>query len=200
MSFSPDGNSLFFSSTRPTPVEGIPNTWHIWRSEKKDNTWSKPEFISIPNMKDKLVSHPTVTKSGKIYFHASNLDYSDMNIYSSELENGKYQNATIIEFPQDSNIQKCTPFISPNENYIIFAEIHEDQLQLKISIKDSNGKWNKPSAFNKSINTNGQGNPFVTADERFLFFTKINGKNSKNEGKWNVNWVRIDQNLNTDIK
>ncbi|MFK7770838.1 MAG: hypothetical protein AB8F94_01820 [Saprospiraceae bacterium] len=195
MSFSPDGNFLYFSSTRPIEIEGIPDTWHIWSSEKINHKWSKPKFVDIPNMRNKLVSHPSISNSGKIYFHSSNLDYSEMMIYSSEIKNGKFQDARIVHFTEDLNFQKCTPFISPNENYLIFAEIHQDQLKLKISFKDQADKWTKPKELSKSINIGGQGNPFVTPDERFLFFTKMDNHNKEGYGSWNVNWVDIKQEL-----
>lgn len=74
MSFSPDGNSIYFSSTRPVNIDGIPSTWHIWKSDKTNGKWDKPKFVDIPNLRNKLVSHPTITTSGTIYFHSSNLD------------------------------------------------------------------------------------------------------------------------------
>lgn len=88
MSFSPDGASIYFSSTRPTNIEGVTETWHIWKSERKEGKWETPTFIDILNMRDKLVSHPVFTNSGTIYFHTSNLDYSEMDIYCAQLVNG----------------------------------------------------------------------------------------------------------------
>ncbi|NAS32369.1 hypothetical protein GTQ40_15400 [Flavobacteriaceae bacterium R38] len=189
MSFSPNGNTLFFSSTRPVPVEGVPDTWHIWKSEKIKGKWSDPEFIDIPNLKNKLISHPSVTNSGTLYFHASNLDYSDMDIYSSKLINGKYENAEKLSIPDYSEVNKCTPHVSPKEDYLIFASIG-NQLDLMISFNDGSGAWKETKAFDAKINTNGQGNPYITPDEKFLFFTT--GKDSEN---WSVKWVDISPEL-----
>jgi len=191
MSFSPDGNTLFFSSTRPVHVKGIPTTWHLWKSEseKVKDKWSDPEFIDIPNLKNKLISHPSVTNSGTLYFHASNLDYSDMDIYSSKLTNGKYENAEKLSILAYSGISKCTPHISPKEDYLIFASIG-DQLDLILSFNDENGKWTEAKVLNTKINTNGQGNPYITPDGAFLFFTT--GIGTEN---WVVKWVNIQSEL-----
>ncbi|MCR9287442.1 hypothetical protein OAF63_03850 [Saprospiraceae bacterium] len=74
MSFSSEGNTLYFSSTRPVNVSGVLPTWHIWKSDKIDGKWNEPVFVDIPNLRNKLVSHPTITNSGTLYFHSSNLD------------------------------------------------------------------------------------------------------------------------------
>jgi len=187
MSFSPDGNSLYFSSTRPTNIDGVSATWHIWKAESNDGNWNEPTFVDIPNLRSKLVSHPTVANSGTMYFHASNLDYSEMDIYHSKQVNGRFENAEKTPITMNVPVGKCTPFVSAKEDYLIFASIG-NQLDLMISYNDGKGKWSNPKALSERINKFGQGNPFVTPDNEFLFFTS--GKNS--DEKWEVKWVNIE--------
>jgi len=194
MSFSSNGNYLYFSSTRPTNIEGIPNTWHLWMSEKINTQWTKPKFIDIPNMRDKLLSHPTITDSGELYFHASNLDYSEMNIYSSVKKDGKFSNAALVKFDEEINRQKCTPFVAPNGDYLIFAEIQND-LILKISFKENEENWSTSREFSQKINTSGLGNPFVTKNEEFLFFTRKDSIIKVENEIWNVYRVKIKEEL-----
>ena len=78
MNFSPDGNSIYFSSTKPTNVDDVLETWHIWKSDKINGKWREPTFEDIPNLRDKLTSHTVITNSETLYFHSSNLDYSEM--------------------------------------------------------------------------------------------------------------------------
>ena len=191
MSFSPDGKTLYFSSTRPVTNDGVSLTWHIWKSEQKKGIWAKPVFVDIPNLRDKLVSHPSVSKSGTIYYHASNLDYTDMNIYCSKHVNGKYEIAKKLKISKDIKTNFCTPFVSPNEDYLIFASIG-NQLDLMICFNNGDGEWINTKKLDTAINDNGQGNPYVTPDNNFLFFAT-----GKNSGNWSIKWVSFKaQSLN----
>lgn len=183
MSFSPDGNTLVFSSTRPVVSNELPKTWHIWMCKKSNQQWSKPEYIKISNLHSKLISHPTLAPNGTIYFHASNLDYSDMSIYYSSLINGKYQTAKKIEFGLNA-IGYCTPYIAANGKHLVFATIGEN-LNLYICKKQDGHKWSNPIMLSPEINKNGQGNPYLTPDSKYLFFAR----EDKNTHKWSINWV-----------
>ncbi|MFC4635321.1 hypothetical protein ACFO3O_15535 [Dokdonia ponticola] len=189
MSFSPNGNTLYFSSTRPTEIEGVSATWHIWKSDKINGKWSEPVFVDIPNLRNKLVSHPTLTNSGTLYFHSSNLDYSEMNIYKSKEYEGKFSDAEkFIPLSQLDN-GACTPYVSPKEDYLIFARI-DNQLDLMISFNDGKGHWSNPRKLSEKTNTHGQGNPYVTPDNKFLFFTT-----GKEASRWRIQWVNIEREL-----
>jgi hypothetical protein len=190
MSFSQDGNTIYFSSTRPVPLNGVSSTWHIWKSEKIKGTWGEPTFIDIPNLRNRLTSHPVVSETGTMYFHSSNLDYTEMNIYYSKQKKGKYENAKKVSFLKDQKNRKCTPFVSPNEDYLIFASIG-NQLDLMISFNEGNGHWSKPRLLNKKINDMGQGNPFVTQDNKYLFFTM----GDRLDNDWKIKWVNIESEL-----
>lgn len=190
MSFSPNGTTLYFSSTRPVDIDGIHSTWHIWKSNKTNGEWSEPVFVDIPNLRNKLVSHPTITNSGTLYFHSSNIDYSEMDIYRSKQINGKFENAEKTSIKIISKTGNCTPYISPNEDYLIFASIGS-QLDLMISFNDGNDEWVNTKKLNSKINKNGQGNPYVTPDNKFLFYTT--GEHLKKN--WRVNWINIESEL-----
>lgn len=193
MNFSADGTSIYFSSTRPTNVEGVSETWHIWKSEKVNGEWKEPIFIDIPNLRKKLVSHPTITNSGNLYFQTSNLNYSEMDIYHSKEVNGKFQNAEKTRISMNLETGKCTPFVSPNEDYLIFAAIGK-QLDLVISYNDGKGGWINTKKLNDKINDKGQGNPYVTPNNKFLFFTI--GEHLEKD--WKVKWVSIESELNVN--
>lgn len=185
MSFSPDGNTLYFSSTRPTNLDSVANTWHIWKSEKRKEKWNTPEFVDIPNLHDKLVSHPSIANDGTLYFHSSNLDYSDMSIYYASQKDGKFQNANKINLTPENTTGYCTPYISPDNKYLIYATIG-DPLKLNISYKNDDDEWSKAKELPEIINQNGQGNPYLTPNGKFLFYAR---ENSNTEKGWNVYWV-----------
>jgi len=191
MSFSADGKSLYFSSTRPINKEGVPNTWHIWKSERVGESWGEAQYVDIPNLQDKLLSHPSIGNSGRLYFHASNLDYSEMNLYYADRRDGKYQAAVKVEIPDMGDFDLCTPYISPDEDYLIFARI-SNQLDLMITHKTPAGHWAEAQSFSKQINTKGQGNPYISPDHKFLFYT---AEKDSSEG-WSIKWVNVE----TDLK
>ncbi|MEM9718682.1 MAG: hypothetical protein AAGA10_05525 [Bacteroidota bacterium] len=190
MSFSPDGKTLYFSSTRPVNKEGVVQTWHIWKSDKVKGKWNEPVFVDIPNLRTKLVSHPTITHSGTLYFHSSNLDYSEMDIYQSKKIKGNFTEAKKASISTNSESGKCTPFVAANEAYLIFASIG-NQLDLLISFNDGKGKWTNTRKLNDKINDSGQGNPYVTPDNKFLFFTSGNYQ----DVDWKVKWVNIESEI-----
>ncbi len=191
MSFSPDGKSIYFSSTRPVRTEGISETWHIWKCDNINGKWNEPKFVDIPNLRNKLLSHPIITKSGKLYFHSSNLDYSEMNIYQTYNVNGGFAPATKTSISGNEQFnQICTPYVSPKEEYILFASIGK-QLELLIAYNDGNDNWINSRKLSDIINHNGQGNPSVTADDKFLFYTTGNSDGTE----WKVNWVNIENEI-----
>ncbi|HAA16372.1 MAG TPA: hypothetical protein DCE41_33575 [Cytophagales bacterium] len=190
MSFSPAGNTLFFSSTRPTGVEAVADTWHLWKTEQVDGTWGEPEWIDIPNLRDKLVSHPTVAQSGALYFHSSNLDYTDMHLYQSLPEKDAYGPAERVDLGLDATVGTLSPYVAPNEEYLLFATIGE-QLDLMVVFSDGRGGWTHPKRLNDRINQRGQGNPYVTPDGTFLFFTA----EDEQEATWQVKWVNVEREL-----
>lgn len=187
MSFSPDGKTIYFSSTRPVGQKGIASTWHLWRTENINGNWTEPEYVDIPNMRDKLISHPSISENGTLYFHISYLDYSEMDIYFSEYIDGKFSVAKKVFQNADQNNGRCTPFIAPDGSYLMYASINE-KLDLMVSFRDDNtGKWKEPHVLPKAINANGQGNPFVTADNGFLFYA-----DEQSNANWCIKWVDIE--------
>lgn len=191
MSFSPNEKSIYFSSTRPTGVESVSQTWHIWKTTKIKDNWTDPQYIDIPNLKDKLVSHPIMTNKGNLFFHSSNLDYSQMDIYQSKEVDGIFQPAVKTPIKVNNpNLSKTTPYVSPDEEFILFASV-EDQLVLTIAYNDGNGNWVNTKKLNGHINSKGQGNPWVTLDNKTLLYTTGNPDGTN----WKINTANIENEI-----
>ena len=188
MSFSPDGNSIYFSSTRPVPNN--PNTiiWQIWKTEKLNGKWSEPEHINIPNLRNKFVSHPSLSVSGDLFFHTSETDYSEMSIYHSNQENGQFTAAEPVLIENNNPLNNtCTPYVFPDGNVLIYAKI-EEHLNLMITQWDDEKKyWKTPIQFDTTINNLGKGNPYMLSDHEHLLFAAEQPQ-SKN---WNIKMVNI---------
>ena len=186
ISFSADGQKVYFSSTRPVENSKTPNTWQIWTSTKKDSTWSVAKHMEVPNLNDKLISHPTVSKNNHIYFHSGNTDYSDLTLYRATIHTDEISDVQKISFPNDDGNMKVTPFISPDERFLMFGSL-DDQLDLMISYPESEENWSIPKKLNLPKSDIGQGNPFVTPDNQYLLYTIQDSKT----GVWSVQWVAL---------
>jgi len=193
VSFSPDGKYIYYSSTRPVNIQGVQETWHLWRLEKINAQWMEPKFVDIPNLRDKLVSHPSITNDGTIYFHAGSTDYSQLHIYYSKEDNGKFTDA--IKLPSEINFrnkQNC-PYIAPDESYLLF----ESTPNLYLCYYDNAGNWSAAKKLNERINTRGKGNPYITPDQKYLFYAA--GLMPNPNDTWAVYWVSTE-NVFTDFQ
>ena len=83
-------------------------------------------------------------------------------------------------------------FIARDESYIIFIRFDNSSASdLYISFKKDNGNWTNPKKFGDPINTpnpNWECCPYVTNDNKYLFFTR--GGNSMSS--YYTYWVKID--------
>ncbi len=192
-SFSPDGEFVYFSSTRPVAIEGVASSWHIWRCKKVDGGWSPPEFVDIPNMRQNLVSHPTLTKDGTLYFHAGNVDYSEISIYSAKNVSDGF--AEVVKLPPTINLPGkpcCTPYVAPDESFLLFEAVPD----LYVSFLQDGDTWGEAQLLPKAINTDGRGNPYMTPDGKFLFYAAGKDPNPDEIANWSIYWVRADALLN----
>ncbi|MDW3208414.1 MAG: hypothetical protein R8N23_01005 [Reichenbachiella sp.] len=169
VSFSPNENQLYFSSTRPTGIDSIPQTWHIWRSTKSTDGWGKPEFINIPSMSQNLVSHPSLTQSGRMYFHAGEVDYSNLTIYYSDQVDGQFSIPKQVSFEGGLNGPTITPYVGATESYLLFGHVQDGQEAMYYS-QNRNGNWQKPIRLPDVVNTNNKANPHVSADSDHLYY------------------------------
>ena len=170
LSFSPDGQSLYFSSTRPSSEADTMYRWSLWKSNLKNGNWGEPYLIPIPDLNQKHISHPSINSDSVLYFHVSDLDYSNMSVHSFELKNGHNSNAQEVKFSEDFKSGTCTPFILSDQDKLLFASIGES-LDLVICDELENGVWTKCNTLSKDILKNGLGNPTVSPDGQHLFYT-----------------------------
>ena len=186
--FTEDGQWVYFSSTRPITKEGNSSNWHIWRSKKIQNGWSEAQWINIPGMDGKSASHPSLTRSGRMYFHSYDPDFSNMALFVTESINGVFQKAKKIVFAEGENHNTLTPFVAPDESYLLFEKKFDDFLELYISYLD-NGDWQLPTRLSGNINTKNLGNPYITPDGQYLFYASGQWKQDTAPNDWDIKWV-----------
>jgi Tol biopolymer transport system component len=87
--------------------------------------------------------------------------------------NGKYEKLEKIGPPLDKYPHSQHPWIAPDESYIVYT-VNESGQQgmssLYFSQKGKDGNWTEPKKIPLEINA---GQPFITSDGNYLFFTKM---------------------------
>jgi ankyrin repeat protein len=180
--FAPDGERLYFLSTRPTGGEEGGQAERIWYVTRGPQGWSEPQIIDGgPNTLDLHWSF-SVTADGSIY------SPGDGDIYVSRPVDGVYQAPENLGAPVNSDAGEMMPFIAPDESYLLFARArHEENvgyLDLWISFRDAAGGWTDPLNLGEPIATEANEIcPIVSADGRYLFF------NSSRRGNDDNYWV-----------
>ncbi|WP_430408427.1 hypothetical protein [Kordia sp.] len=172
---NPNGDLLYFSSTRPLKVAIEPSGSHQWYIKKNESGWGKPIPLEEPFV-DKSIIDLTSSENGNLYFTSNKKDAKpqDEGIYYSINQEGQY--TTIERMGKEINSPDnwtCCPYIAPDESYIIFDSPRTSgfgDADLYISF-NKNGNWTKSYNLGAKVNTKyGEGLATVSPDGKFLFF------------------------------
>ena len=164
--FSPDGSRLYFTSNRPTSDSTRAGQNHIWYVEKVADGWSEPQLVTLTEIGD---FYSSLTHNGDIYFNR----WSTGDIYKGMKTDSTY---TVERLPDVINLGHSVgdPFISPNEDYLIFRgnnmENSVGAFDLYISFRIDN-EWTEPLNLGEPINSTAREIcPFITADGSLFIF------------------------------
>jgi len=189
--FSPDGKTLYFSSTRPIPGQKA-RVFGIWKVERTENGWGEPVALPAPiNSGDGHWNWgASVTRDGTIYFASDRDQPGRPNIYRAKLANGAYQTPEKIGPEVNSEFNDSDPFVSGDESLLFFTSLGEEgppfrhreralytggfpyaRGDIYVSVR-KDGKWTKAKHLEHGANTVfDEGYPALTPDERFLILT-----------------------------
>lgn len=162
--FSPDGSKLFFSSSRPLPDNQNSKIWYV---AKEGENWGEPQSVTLTGTTNNEF-HSSITKGGDIFFNI----WSTGNIFKASPVDTGY---VVEELPAsfNSNYRQGDPFISPDEDYLIFRGYREDSYgrgDLYISFKIDN-TWTEPENLGEPINsTANEMCPMISPDGRLFIF------------------------------
>lgn len=178
--FHPDGSKLFFISARDGHGE------HIWWVDRTADGWSEPHRIEGgPNSKDTHWQF-SVAVNGSIYFNSGDPGGAGAgDLYVSRLVDGRYAEPVSLGPPVNSEIDESSPFIAPDESYLIFVRVGAEdaigRVDLYISFRNADGTWTTPRNMGPGVNTPSQEIcPMVSADGRYLFFNSYRNGNADN--------------------
>jgi Tol biopolymer transport system component len=173
--FSHDGNTLYFSSNRPS-TGTQPKDFDVWKVSRTAAGWSKPENLGPVVNTEADEFYPSIARNGNIYFTAAYQGGPGReDIYVSEFKNNQYQKPIALDTTVNSKLYEFNAFVDPNEQYILYTSYgRKDDSgggDLYMSVKDASGKW-KPAQNLADLNSKQIDYcPFVSPDGKALFFT-----------------------------
>ena len=175
---SPDGSSLFFSSSRPGGV--LPGTLlnDLWVTHRTASGWSVPENLGATVNSPANELYPSTDLWGNLYF-ASDRDRGQWDLYRARrLPNGGYaapeQLNQAVNHP---NRWEFNPEISPDGRTLLFATYGRPDSYGDVDIYVSrleDGKWGKPVNMGPCVNTAApEFHPTVLWDREELYFVRV---------------------------
>jgi ankyrin repeat protein len=155
---TPDNKKLFFISLRP--INGIDTgKENIWYVERTASGWSEPKPVGEEINAMRLHWQMSVSNNGNVYFNSRNDEVT--GVFWSSFINGKYTK------PKFTGVNGTSPFISPDETYMIFTRLISRRGVPFICFKSKEGKWNEPIDIQRYI---GNGACcIVSPDGKYVF-------------------------------
>jgi ankyrin repeat protein len=196
--FSPDGERLYFLSTRAFP--GVGGGEKLWFVERGESGWSEPHAVRGGPNAMRLHWQFSVASSGNVYFSADAPGgHGSGDLYVSRRVDGAYQEPQNLGSLVNSEHAEGSPFVAPDESYLLITRSgHPEGLgdgDLCVSFRDADGRWGRPVNLPSPVNSASRDMcPQVTRDGRYLFF------NSRRNGGADNYWVsaRILEELRPD--
>jgi len=172
---SPDGQKLFFLSTRTGSVSQ--DKENIWYAERTSSGWSRPKAVNSKVNALRIHWNITVSNTGALYFQGTRLDINDNSgIYYSNLVNGEYVEPVKLEpeINAPGTMTTC-PYIAPDESYIVFNRMGQspETSGIFISYRSKSGKWLPAVMLIGGSREKGGLSPRITPDGNYLFY--VNG-------------------------
>jgi Tol biopolymer transport system component len=190
-SFSPDGQTLYFSSDRKTSSSDTTFKGNrLWKVERNENNWGDPVLL------DTLISKggeyaSSITEKGNLYFTKGPHRSPDWNIHVSNKTDVGYSTPTALAF--NSTGYEDGPFVAPDESYIIFESQRQESIDgsidLFICFKNKDVQWSEPKNMGAKINSSfSERFSRVSPDGKYLFFGSNRDHDQKKPG-FDIFWI-----------
>jgi Tol biopolymer transport system component len=187
--FSPDGNVILFNS-----LTSNENSFDIYITNKTATGWTKPEKLSDSINTASSDFFATISRQRNIYFTRR---VKSNDIYVSYFVDNKYQNAVLLDKTINTEGNESNPYISPNEDYIIFFADYANGFgdsDLYISFNKQN-KWSYPMNLGNKINSKiAEFCPSIDFKNGLFLFSRtevINGKRIENIYSYSLKKLKI---------
>ncbi len=164
VSFSPDGNTIYFTRNIPGRRRDEARLG-IFISRYVDGSWS--EISPFPyNSNDYNVGHPSVSHDGKILYFVSDMDggYGGLDIYSCTIEGETWGPPVNLGKNVNSAGNEKFPFIHP-EGRLYFSSDNNEKGRLDIYYSDyRDNEWMPPVLLPEPFNSEYDDFGYIAAE------------------------------------
>lgn len=167
-----DGEWLYFISQRPVDSTNVSKSdWDIWRIHKGGDKWLEPERLNSEINSEADETYPSLTEDGKLYFSSGRIGKNNKDIFYAERFADGFNNPVRLNDTVNSHWEGDV-FISPKEEYMIFASYGRDAGSGLYITFNNDGNWSLPQRMSEEINVTGRAFcPIVSPDGKYFFFT-----------------------------
>ena len=211
LSYSSDGNRIFFHSRRPLQGNGNPKDKDIWYRDRSGEGWSDPVNIGSPvNSSSMDESSPIIAENGTLYFcreeyrgaHGSKRHATGQNdIYYSQFIADKYVEPLKLGPDINSDLHELDPIIAPDNSFILFTSNrpggYSSMLNLYVSLKREDGTWTKAQCLSNKFKIENIWFPSVSPDGKYIFFC---GGLPTSKGYTNSHYYWVDAKIIEELK
>lgn len=181
---SPDNKRLYFLSFQPLSSDSLYRE-RIWYSEIANGTFSTPQVVD-----ETVYAHAThwqfsVADNYNLYFISEIISQENQDIYLSKYIQGEYLEPEMLPGQINTEGKELCPYISPDEEYLIFSRSGEGTEKTDLFISYRKGSiWTDAYKLPNAINSKAHDLcPVVSPDGKYLFFI------SNREGVSKIYWV-----------
>jgi hypothetical protein len=139
---------------------------NFYRLDRTDGRWSKRQ--SLGSEVNSLATHWSfsIASSEHLYFA------SEGDLYLSRFDGQKHTRPVRLPAPLNTSAAEMTPFVAPDESYILFARNGGNRHDLFASFRLRGDAWSEAVALGPGINVAGVDDicPMVSPDGKYLFF------------------------------
>jgi hypothetical protein len=190
--FAPDGDTLYFTSWRPVKwYRPLPHKERIWHTERRSvqrRRWQRPQPLSDSVNAMELHWQFSLAENGALYFA------SQGDLYRAPLVDGQHAlpqrlgPAVNASSREGVPSREGTPFVAPDERYLIFSSNRTEGSQgsedLYASFRGVDGTWSPAVNLGPAVNSAApELCPRVSPDGNYLFFL------SARSGTYDAYWI-----------
>lgn len=197
----PDGNTLFFDSSRPDP-RVAQYSINLWYTKRTGKAWSEPELLLTPSKNEAREAvagrdefGPAVDRSGRLFFYSFRRPFRGGAHYISYPPD--YQKVARKPDLPDPSAPTFVAYlyISPDGKIALLEGRSRERRDrdLYCACLDENGEWGKPMELSMVNTTSEEGQPALTSDGRFMLFTSNRPTGASKASNDNIYIVRAEE-------